>query len=284
MEKETPPPSVIPITDEEFATMRTLIHSRLGIHLTEQKRGLLVNRLNKHLQQAGFENFQQYAQSVKNDPSGQTLQHLADLISTNHTFFFRESKHFDFMHTTALPAILAQLKAQDSQDLRIWCAAASTGEEPYSLMMTLMEHLGITYQAWDAGLLATDISQEALMVAEQGVYSEEQIKPVPAPLRKRYFKKNKEGGWEVRSTLKEEITFRRLNLIQPQFPFKKPFHMIFCRNVMIYFDQPTIENLVKHLYQWTARGGYLFVGFSESLGRIENNPFQYLQPAIYQKI
>lgn len=280
MEKNSP--SVLHITDEEFVTMRTLIHTRLGIHLTEQKRGLLVTRLNKSMQQAGLKSFQQYAQHIKNDPTGETLRHLADLISTNHTFFFRESKHFDFLKKTALPAIFKSLKAQHSQDLRIWCTAASTGEEPYSLMMTLMEHLGVAYPAWDAGLLATDISQEALMTAEKGVYSEEKIRKVPQPLQQKYFQKNQEGRWAVIAKLRKEITFRRLNLIQPHFPFKKPFQVIFCRNVMIYFDQPTIQNLVNRFYEWTTPGGYLFVGFSESLSRIKN-PFQYVQPAIYQK-
>lgn len=263
--------------------MRALIYNRLGINLTEQKRGLLVTRLNKYMKQAGFVNFQQYAEHVQSDPTGKALGSLADLISTNHTFFFREPKHFEFMTATALPAVTQALKAQNSSDLRVWCAAASTGEEPYSLMILLMEFLGAAYHCWDVGLLATDISQEALAIAERGLYEEEQVEKIPNHLRKKYFQKINERGWTVNSKLKQEIIFRRFNLIQPQFPFKKPFHIIFCRNVMIYFDQPTIQALVNRFYEWTVPGGYLFVGFSESLGRI-NHPYQYVQPAVYQKV
>ncbi len=270
------------ITDEEFAIMRTLIHNRLGINLTEQKRGLLVTRLKKYMQQTGFADFKQYAEHIHNDKTGKALGNLADLISTNHTFFFRESGHFDFLSETALPQITEILKAQNSKDLRMWCAAASTGEEPYGLMLMLMEYLGPAYASWNAGLLATDISNEALMRAEEGIYEDESVARIPLKLRNRYFHKTRDGLWGVNDSLKKEIIYRRFNLVQSQFPFKKPFHIIFCRNVMIYFDQWTIQDLINRLYDWTVPGGYLFVGFSESLGRIEN-PYQFVKPAIYRK-
>ncbi|MBF0286821.1 MAG: protein-glutamate O-methyltransferase CheR [SAR324 cluster bacterium] len=270
------------MTDEEFLLMRNLIQSRLGINLTEQKKGLLITRLNKYMRTAGFETFQQYIDHLHKDQTGVSLGELADMISTNHTYFFRESKHFEFLSSTALPQIMTQLRAQKSLDFRMWCAAASTGEEPYGLMITLMEYLGSHYNSWDAGLLATDISREALNVAESGIYDDQGVSKIPVGLRNKYFSKTQEGNWFINNFVRSQITYRRFNLMRPEFPFKKPFHIIFCRNVMIYFDLPTIERLVNNLFQWTAPGGYLFVGFSESLSGI-HNPYRYVSPAIYQK-
>ncbi|MBF0277324.1 MAG: protein-glutamate O-methyltransferase CheR [SAR324 cluster bacterium] len=270
------------ITNEEFTLMRNLIHSRFGINLAEEKRGLLLTRLNKYFQKAGFTSFNQYAEYVHRDTSGMALGLLADLISTNHTFFFRESEHFKIFRETAIPQISQILKDQGSNDLRIWCAASSTGEEAYGIMMTMMDQFGSSYASWDAGLLATDISKEVLIAAEEGIYDNENVNRVPLPLRLRFFHQVKQGLWKVNDELKSEITFRRFNLVQARFPFKKPFHIIFCRNVMIYFDQATIQKLIRQFYDWTSPGGYLFVGFSESLGRIDN-PYQYVSPAVYRK-
>ncbi len=282
MEVQTLSIPQIKMTDKGFLTMRNLIQSRLGINLTDQKRGLLITRLNKYMKQAGFTTFQHYIDYLQDDQTGVSLGELADMISTNHTYFFRESKHFDFLSATALPQIMGQLRAQKILDFRMWCAAASTGEEPYGLMITLMEYLGDTYRSWDAGLLATDISREALNVAESGIYDEESVAKIPIGLRNKYFSKTQENNWLINQFVRNEITYRRLNLMRPELPFKKQFHVIFCRNVMIYFDQPTIERLVNNLYKWTAPGGYLFVGFSESLSGIQN-PYRYVSPAIYQK-
>ncbi len=287
MPQHTFPPIEIPefksnITDEEFRLLRELIHSRFGINLTEQKRGLLVTRLNKYMKQHGLTSFQNYYEFVRDDRTGQELGQLANLISTNHTFFFRESEHFDFLRATALPQITSQLNSRRDNDLRIWCAAASTGEEPYGIMITLKEFLGTSYSSWKAGLLATDISENALSVARTGVYNADSVERIPAALRDRYFKKQPDGNWEVKPILRNEITYRRFNLMNARFPFKRPFHIIFCRNVMIYFDQPTVQDLVGRFYEWTVPGGYLFVGHSESLGRIKN-PYNYVKPAVYQR-
>ena len=274
--------SIDPITDEEFLLIRNLIHQRLGIFLTEHKRSLLVTRLNTHIKKRGFCSFREYYDSVLNDKTGEALGFLADQISTNHTFFFREVEHFHFFQDQVLPNLNQNAELQRNRDLRVWCAAASTGEEPYSLAMSIKEFFGSNYSQWKAGLLATDISREALETAEQGVYSDDGVARVPADWRYRYLVKQTNGFWKVKPEIQKEVLFRRFNLMNKQFPFKKQFHVIFCRNVMIYFDQPTIQDLVDRLFKWTVPGGYLFVGHSESLGRIKN-PYNFLQPAVYQK-
>ncbi|HKK01959.1 MAG TPA: protein-glutamate O-methyltransferase CheR [Desulfuromonadales bacterium] len=270
------------ISDQEFEALRTLIYQRFGINLTEQKRSLLVGRLQKLLRTKGFRTFQDYYAFLQKDASGQALSELINLISTNYTYFNREKDHFDYFYQTALPAVVTRLKQQNRKDLRVWCAGCSTGEEPYTLLMLMAEFLGSDYRNWDAGILATDISERVLSIARNGVYPEERVRQVPEQLRHKYFSKRQDGQFEVRSDLRREATFRRFNLMNNQFPFKKPFQIIFCRNVMIYFDQPTRDALVHRFHQSTEPGGYLFIGHSETLGR-NHDLYNYLIPAAYQK-
>jgi chemotaxis protein methyltransferase CheR len=282
-----PPPEVpagylMPISDQEFEKMRELIHRRFGINLTEQKRSLLVGRLQKHLREQGFFNFQDYFEHLHNDKSERTLSDLVDRISTNHTFFNREKDHFEFLLNTALPSVVAQLRKKGRRDLRIWCAGCSSGEEAYMLLMLMHEHLGAEYGQWDAGILATDISDRVLATARAGIYPEERVAALPEPLRRKYFQRRADGQWSVVDKLKKEATFRRFNLMNERFPFKSSFNIIFCRNVMIYFDQPTRDTLVRKFHQFTEPGGYLFIGHSETLGR-EQSLYRYLIPATYQK-
>jgi chemotaxis protein methyltransferase CheR len=148
--------------------------------------------------------------------------------------------------------------------------------------MLMREFLGAEYAQWNAGILATDISDRVLATANAGTYPEERVAALPEPLRRKYFQRLPDGQWRVVDTLKKEATFRRFNLMNERFPFKSPFHIIFCRNVMIYFDQPTRETLVRKFHQFTEPGGYLFIGHSETLGR-EQSLYRYLMPATYQK-
>lgn len=274
--------SMMAISDHEFAGLRDLIHQRFGINLTEQKRSLLVGRLQKLMRTLGFNSFSQYIEYLTQDKSEQGLSELVDLISTNHTYFNREKDHFDYFSETAFPAIVENLKRQNRRDLRIWCAGSSTGEEPYTLMMLMMEHLGSDYKNWDAGLLATDISDRALTAARAGVYPRDRVEQLPANLRNKYFTPADQGHLAVKEQVKKEVTYRRFNLMNTQFPFKKPFQIIFCRNVMIYFDQPTRDALVARFHKFIEPGGYLFIGHSETLGRTQTL-FRYLEPALYQK-
>ena len=269
------------ISDQEFEALRSLIYQRFGINLTDQKRSLLVGRLQKLLRTNGFSTFEEYYAFLQRDGSGQALSELINLISTNYTYFNREKDHFDFFYQTALPTVVKRLRQQNRKDLRIWCAGCSTGEEPYTLLMLMAEFLGQDYRNWDAGILATDISERVLSVARSGIYPEDRVRQVPEQLRK-YFVKRQDGQSAIRDDLRREATFRRFNLMNNQFPFKKPFQIIFCRNVMIYFDQPTRDALVRRFYQATEPGGYLFIGHSETLGR-NHDLYRYLIPAAYQK-
>lgn len=273
--------TMMSITDEEFGRIRSLVYSKFGINLTEQKRSLVVGRLQKLVRQRGMHSFQEYITYVMGDTSGEALDTLVNRISTNHTFFFREKEHFNFLQQVVLPEITGCIGSA-KKDFRLWCAACSSGEEAYGLMMTLIEYFGSAFSQWDAGILATDISANVLGIAKRGVYPSDRVKDVPASVKSKFFRKKSEEEWEVSERLRNEVTFRRLNLMNKQFPFKRKFHVIFCRNVMIYFDQETRESLVQRFYDSLEPGGYLFIGHSETIRR-ESSRFNYVRPAVYRK-
>ncbi len=271
------------ITDKEFRFIRTLVYDRFGINLTEQKRSLVIGRLQKLLRANSFTSFEQYYDFVIKDQTGSALDKLVNSISTNYTYFNREREHFDFFVGTALPKIAQSLKARSSHDLRIWCAGCSSGEEPYMLAILLMEFFGKEYGLWDGGVLATDISDQVLSKARQGIYQQEQVNKISNHLMHKYFFKVQDGSWQVTDRLKKEITFRRFNLMNKKFPFKKQFQVIFCRNVMIYFDSVTRDGLMRRYHEFLEPGGYLFIGHSETLDR-QQNIFKYVKPAVYQRL
>ncbi|MCX6640563.1 MAG: protein-glutamate O-methyltransferase CheR [bacterium] len=275
--------TLTPLTDEEFDLLRNLIYNQFGITLSAEKRSLVVGRLNKVLRQQGFDNFKSYYQYVTTDSTGQALETLINRVSTNHTFFWREADHFELFKEQALLQVTAQLKAQNRKDLRIWCCGCSSGEEPYTLAMLSLEYLGLSNSSWDLGILATDISSRVLDRAKEGIYSEKSLENLPSHLRMKYFKKTNSGDWGVIDRVKQLILFRRMNLMRKVWPFKGKFSIIFCRNVMIYFDRPTRDDLVEQFNQFLENNGYLFIGHSESLGRT-NQRFRYLKPAVYQKV
>ncbi|MBU1107726.1 MAG: protein-glutamate O-methyltransferase CheR [Candidatus Riflebacteria bacterium] len=269
------------LTNQEFEKIRSLLHDKFGISLADHKMAMVTGRLRKIIMQKGFSSFSEFIDSVQEDGSGRELQVLIDRMSTNHTFFFREKQHFDFFSSHILPEITHSLDKKGSGDLRIWCAAASTGEEPYSIMMTMLEFFKDRYRGLTAGLLATDISSRVLEDACAGIYEDSKTKGIPENLRKRYLQPAGNDSWQFKEFVRKEIIFRKFNLMNP-FPFKKQFNVIFCRNVMIYFDTATRKELIKRLYQATAPGGYLLVGHSESI-RSSDCPYDYVQPAIFRK-
>lgn len=275
--------SLMAISDDEFELMRTLISQRCGIHLGREKRSLLVSRLQKILRARNFASFKVYHDHLLADRSGRAFSELVDHISTNHTYFAREQAHFDYFRQQALSHVLQRLRQDNSRDLRVWCAGCSSGEEAYMLLMHMRETLGSEYDAYNAGILATDISHRMLETARRGVYPEERLENLAPELRRKYFQGGGGQQWQVRSDLRAEAVFRRFNLMNERFPFKKPFHIIFCRNVMIYFDQQTREALVRRFWQALEPGGYFFIGHSETLGR-DQAMFNYLIPAAYQKV
>jgi chemotaxis protein methyltransferase CheR len=270
---------MIAIQEKEFVQLTDYIKKNYGINLTHKKE-LLVNRLQQILEQNHFSSFTDYYNYIINDRSGEAATGLLNKVTTNHTFFLREIEHFNFLKQRVLPELCREAKGRD---LRIWSAGCSTGEEPYSIVMTIADYFGFNKHDWDTRILATDISRRALEAARQAIYSEEQLAGVPPEWRRAYFKKIDAEHYSVTDQMKAEVIFRSFNLNGETFPFRKKFHLIFCRNVMIYFDIPTKQNLLERLYQQTETGGYLFIGHAETINRMESR-YQYVQPAIYRKV
>ena len=266
------------ISSDEFLRFRKLIYDESGISLGDQKQTLLASRLSKRLRDLGITTFTEYYERVTGDPTKEEFTRMLDLISTNKTDFFREPKHFDFLRERILP------EQSGEKRIRIWSSACSTGEEPYTIAMTLYEGVS-NPQQWDFKILASDLSTRVLAKAATGVYDAERVRDVSPELVKRHFLRGRgdcEGSLKVKSHLASLIQFRRLNLMDERYPIKSPLDLIFCRNVMIYFDRPTQERLVNKFYRYLRPGGYLFIGHSESLQWVEH-PFKSLAPTIYQK-
>ena len=270
------------LSDAEFQAFSDLVYKKAGINLHAGKKELVRSRLAKRLREDGFDSFGEYYQFVISDETGDELVQLLDSISTNLTNFFREPKHFQFMVQVFLPEI-SRAAAKKGRRLRIWSAGCSTGEEPYSIAITVLENMPDLEQ-WDVKILATDLSTKVLATARRGIYPFERLADISPEVLRRWFQKG-QGDWagwfKVKDQVKRLIVFRRLNLIEP-FPFQRSFDLIFCRNVMIYFDKKTQADLTARLHQVLADGGYLLIGHSESLTGV-NQAFNYIQPTIYRK-
>ncbi|HBC93787.1 MAG TPA: chemotaxis protein CheR [Pelotomaculum sp.] len=275
--------NIMQLTDREFQLISSLVNKICGITLGEKKRSLVAARLQKVLLSGGFGSFQEYYEYIIQDTSGEALLNLVDQISTNHTYFFREKEHFDFLINIALPEISKGQRNNGRRKVRIWSAGCSSGEEPYTLAMILKEYLGDNALYMDAGILATDISFSVLETAMAGIYPADKMLQVPISYRQRYFSLLKDGNWAVKQCLKDMVLFRRLNLMSREFRFKGLFQVIFCRNVMIYFDKATRWELIEKFHRYTEPGGYLLIGHSETLDR-EAGLYKYIKPSIYKKI
>ncbi|MBI5179491.1 MAG: methyltransferase domain-containing protein [Nitrospinae bacterium] len=273
---------------------RRLIYEKSGIALNESKKELLRTRLRARIEREGFSSYRQYLDFVRDDKTGQALVPLLDDISTNLTSFYREINHFNLLRKI-LPEWIANKRREGDMGWRIWSAGCSTGEEPYTLAFVMLEFLEHQIRQWNLKILATDLSVEVLKQAAEGKYDIERLKDVPQHIASTYFTRGT-GDMRTKSgkilhnrpvafvadEVREMITFRRFNLMEPRFPFKRKFDFIFCRNVMIYFDKPTQETLVNKYYDVLQPGGYLFIGHSESLTGLKHN-YKYVQPTVYQK-
>lgn len=266
------------ISFEEFQRFRKLIYDESGISLSEQKRSLLVSRLSKRLRELGLASFSEYYERLLEDPTCEEFTRMLDLISTNKTDFFREPGHFEFLRERILPE-LHQLRR-----IRVWSSACSTGEEPYTVAITLYEGVQDPAQ-WDFQILGSDLSTRVLTKAAAGMYDSDRLGQVPPDVVRRHFLRGRgasSGLVKVKPHLAAIIRFRRINLMDERFPIKTPLDLILCRNVMIYFDRSTQEKLVNKFHRYLRPGGYLFIGHSESLQWIEH-PFKPLAPTIYQR-
>lgn len=273
--------TTLQISREEFKSIADLIYKHFGIFLSDQKIKLVEGRLQKLLMRHRFSRFQEYYEWLTQADGDITerMSELVDRMSTNHTFFWREHAHFEQLEKEFLPELEKHLSS--SKKLRIWCAASSSGQEPYTLAMTLLNYFGDRYKMWDTGILATDISRNILDKAEEGIYTADDVGQLP-PNYRSYFKKIETGDYQIVDKVKKEVTFRRFNLMNP-FPFKGKMDIIFCRNVMIYFDNPTKKDLIMRMYNQLNTPGYLVTSLSESIDRT-NFPFKYVKPGVYKKV
>ncbi len=270
------------LSTKDFRRLRDIVYRNSGITLSDQKRDLVRGRLMKRIRFHGLNSFSDYCNLLSEQDSGEELTAFIDAISTNKTDFFRENAHFEFLEREVLPGLKAEKQSRSVRRVRIWSAACSTGEEPYTLAIVL-RRVGLDASAsWDCKILATDISTKVLRLAVDGEYDPERVAPIPATELKTCFQRLSNGKYRVKDAQRELIQFGRLNLLRDKYPFRGKFDFIFCRNVMIYFDSPTRERLVKHFYEYLQPGGYLFVGHSESLSGL-THPYAYVKPSIYRK-
>ena len=270
------------LTEAQFSEISDLVRSLSGISLHDGKQELVKARLARRLRALGIRSFDEYIDYLRNDASGSELVAMLDAVSTNKTSFFREQEHFEYLGGTVLPRITAAVGAS-TRKLRIWSAGCSSGEEPYSIAIAAAEALG-DLASWDIRILATDLSTRVLGQAMEAGYDAERLEDVPPLWKTRYFQRlprESERRYRVTESIRRMVTFARLNLMDP-WPMRGPFDVIFCRNVMIYFDNPTKARLICRFWDLLRRGGTLFMGHSESLAGIRNE-FRYVQPTVYEK-
>lgn len=264
------------LNDSTFNKIREVVYEKSGISLGENKQALVRARIAKRMRDLEMVTYDDYLDYVLNETTGDELEQMLDAISTNTTNFYREPSHFDMMR----PVIKDWIKG-GLRKLRIWCAAASTGEEPYTLAIEALEAIG--YDRINARILATDIAPSVLRTAMRGEYSEDKVEPVPKTLRSQYFDRKKDGNgymYSVKPFLKDMILFRQMNLSVTPYPLRNPVDMIFCRNVMIYFDRAIRAKLVDEFRRLIRPGGYLFVGHAESITAYSKG-FRCLKPSVY---
>ncbi|PKN53030.1 MAG: chemotaxis protein CheR [Deltaproteobacteria bacterium HGW-Deltaproteobacteria-13] len=265
------------LSSSQFDKISRLVYQVSGIDLHEGKEELVKARLLKRLRHLRISDFDRYVKYLANDKSGKEIIAMVDVLTTNKTNFFRESEHLDFLRDEIIPGL-------PKGPVRIWSAGCSSGEEPYSIAIVLCECIPDIGKR-DVRILATDISDRMMERARQGLYDEETLKPVAPQLRLKYFNNVAAGTgrkYRVVPHLQSMVHFAKLNLME-EWPMSGLFDVIFCRNVMIYFDKPTQENLVRRFWSMLREGGYLLVGHSESLTFL-NHDYRYLKPAVYQKI
>jgi chemotaxis protein methyltransferase CheR len=270
------------ISEQDHRSTAALVRQHFGIHLPASKRDMLAARLYRLVRETGCTSFSEFFRRHLSPPGPEMLSLLADHLSTNHTFFNREAEHFWVLRDRLLPELLQDLRLRGERDLRTWCAASSTGEEPATLAMVIQEALGPDAARWQAGLLATDLSSRALATARAGVYPTAAVRTLPAAYAERWFDHRPDGTSVLVPELRRQLTYRRFNLMNRRFPFRRPFHVIFCRNVMIYFEDDTKRALVRRLFDQTTPGGYLFIGHAESITGLDS-PWQPVQPGLYRK-
>jgi chemotaxis protein methyltransferase CheR len=271
----------IELSPEEFDLFRAYIYERVGISLSKQKTTLVKGRLNKRLHQLNLGSFREYYDFLVEDESGDELALFVSAISTNVTSFFREGMQWKWLEGY-LPQLIASKR---EKKIRIWSAGCSSGEEPYTILMFLQHHLS-DFESWDIKILATDISHKVLTKAIKGEYEAKSVEALPKEIVHRAFDKIRtENGisYQIAPHLREKVMFRLYNLVTDRFFFKNEFDMVFCRNVMIYFDDPTRHEVIRRFTTVLPKGSPLFLGSSESL-TTHRETLKLLGSSIYQRL
>ena len=268
--------TALQLTDGHFKKISRLVYESCGIKLKDGKEALVRARIMKRIRALGMGSFGDYIRYIESDKGAQELGLMIDVMTTNKTSFFRESAHFDLLRDTILPDL-------KNGRMRIWSAACSSGEEPFTISIVLKENIP-DIEHKDVRILATDISARMLAKAREASYSEETVQNLPRPLLQKYFIRVQNGhapAYRAKESIRALIKLAWLNLMAP-WPMKGPFNIIFCRNVMIYFDRQTQQRLINRFWDLLQPGGYLFVGHSEGLSSISHK-FRYIKPAVYMK-
>ena len=264
------------ISDAVFYHLVDFIHDNYGINLSK-KRILVEGRLSSAASAAGYDDLDEYVESVLMYDQQDAVTTMVNRLTTNHTFFMREPDHFEFMKRVFLPYIEKNVR---DHDLRIWSAACSSGAEPYSMAMVIDEYFGERKKEWDTTILATDIDTDALRSGKRAVYTPDMLNTCPQNYVDEYFEPLPDGTYKVIDRIRDQVVFRRFNLMD-KITYKKPFDLICCRNVMIYFDTETKDALVERFYECTKPGGFLFVGHAENVSR--STRYNYVKPAVFRK-
>jgi chemotaxis protein methyltransferase CheR len=271
------------LTKEEFRLIADIAYRRWGLSLPDTKMPMVSGRLSSYARRTGVASIEEFIGRLQSDESQQDLLAIFDMLSTNVTSFFRDPEHFNYLEREFYTALARGNTTLPDRKIRIWSAACSTGAEPYSLAIHAREHLPAIDQ-WDVRILATDLSDSALAVARRGVYPADMLGSLDPDLVARHFLRGtgRSAGYvKVSPAARDLVTVARLNLIDP-WPMKGPMQVIFCRNVMIYFDNPTKQRLVERMYDLLDPGGLLVLGSAETLGGLTTR-FQHVQPSIYRK-
>lgn len=273
------------ISEAEFTQLRDYIYKQCGIYVADNRKYLLENRLANRLKQLNLKNFNEYYYFLQYDPGKNSeINKLFEVITTNETSFYRNPPQLSVFQARILAEVVEALRKQGTKKLRIWSAGCSTGEEPYTLGM-VMNDFAANHPGFHFAIMASDISLDVLRHASRAVYTMDKVEPVPLPMKKKYLLRSRDPRKalvRIAPELREKVRFRRLNFMEP-FDFRHQLDIIFCRNVVIYFDRPTQEKLFKRFCEKITPGGYLFIGHSESLTGIEL-PLKQIAPTVYKRI
>ena len=278
-------PQVTVMSDGEFQRFSAFIYQECGIKMLPAKKAMLQTRLQKRLRQLGMDSFRQYAEYLFS-PEGRKTELFAmiDVVTTNKTDFFRESGHFDYLTGIALPELLRRQRSRARNRVMLWSAGCSTGEDPYTLAMVMNEFAG-QFPGLDYMILATDISTQVLEKAKTAIYNEERVAPIPEALKTKYLLRSKDKNNDavrIVSELRSQVCFKRLNFMDDDFGIRETMDIIFCRNVIIYFDRRTQEALLCRLCNHLVPGGYIFMGHSETLNGMDI-PLTPVSASVYRK-